>query len=98
MVRPVSQVVDSQNVMLDRNGHKPRAERQNLIETQEQHSLQIRKALAKSDRVDLLEVSFPDLVADPGPIVERLAAFLPGRFTPSPAVAAAVKPRLFRNR
>lgn len=98
MVRPVAQVVDSQKVMLDRHGQQPRAERQHLIDTQEEHSRQMRQALAKSERVDLLEVSFPDLVAEPGPVVERLAAFLPGRFTPSPAVAAAVKPKLFRNR
>ena len=51
-----------------------------------------------SDRVTLLEVSYPDLVADPGPPIEKLAALLPGRFTPSPAVAACVKPALHRNR
>lgn len=52
----------------------------------------------KSERVTLLEVSFPDLVADPGAVVARLAELLPGRFTPGPAVAACVKPALFRNR
>ena len=98
MVRPTSQVVDSQWAMLDRQGQKPRSERQHLIETQEHHSRQIRKVLGGSDRVELLEISYPELVADPGPILERLAAFLPGRFVPSPAVAACVKPQLFRNR
>ena len=31
-------------------------------------------------------------------VIEKLAALLPGRFTPSPAVAACVKPALDRNR
>jgi hypothetical protein len=48
--------------------------------------------------VELLEISYPDLVADPGPVNEQLAKFLPERFKPSDAVAACIKPKLFRNR
>jgi tetratricopeptide (TPR) repeat protein len=98
MVRPVEQVVESQWTMLARQGQNPKSEKQHLIEVQEHHSRQVREALAASDRVTLLEVSYPDLVADPGPVIERLAALLPGRFTPAPAVAACVKPELHRNR
>ena len=94
----LEQVVDSQWTMLGRRGQSPRSEKQHLIEVQEQHSRQIRQALAASDRVTLLEVSYPDLVADPAPVIEKLAALLPGRFSPSPAVAACVKPTLYRNR
>jgi hypothetical protein len=65
---------------------------------QEAHSRQIRQILGKSDRVELLEISYPDLVADPGPVIEQLAKFLPERFKPSDAVAACIKPKLFRNR
>jgi predicted Zn-dependent protease len=98
MVRPTTQVVDSQLVMLDRQGQRARSEKQHLIDVQESHSLHIRKVLGKSDRVELLEVSYPDLVADPEPIIAQLESFLPGRFKPSVAVAACVKPTLFRNR
>jgi tetratricopeptide (TPR) repeat protein len=98
MVRPTEQVVDSQWTMLGRRGQSPRSEKRHLVEVQEQHSRQIRKALAASDRATLLEVSYPDLVADPAPVIEQLAALLPGRFTPAPAVAACVKPALHRNR
>jgi hypothetical protein len=98
MVRPVEQVVDSQWAMLARQGQVSRSERRHLIEVQEHHSRQIRDALAASDRVTLLEVSYPDLVADPEPAIARLAELLPGRFHPSPAVAACVKPSLHRNR
>ena len=54
--------------------------------------------LGKSDRVTLVEVSYPELVADPGPVIAKLAEVLPGRFQPGPAVAACVRPKLFRNR
>jgi hypothetical protein len=98
MVRPTTQVVDSQLVMLDRQGQKARSEKQHLIDVQEAHSRQIRQVLSKSDRVDLLEVSYPDLVADPGPVIEQLEKFLPGAFKPSATVNSCVKPKLFRNR
>ncbi|MCX7275184.1 MAG: hypothetical protein NTV19_18930, partial [Burkholderiales bacterium] len=64
----------------------------------EHHSRHMREVLAASDRVTLVEVSYPDLVADPGPVIERLAALLPGRFRPGPEVAACIRPQLFRNR
>jgi len=98
MVRPTQQVVDSQLVMLDRQGQKARSEKQHLIEVQESHSRQIRQAISKSDRADLLEVSYPDLVADPQAIIEQLEKFLGSRFQKSPAVVVCVKPKLFRNR
>lgn len=98
MVRPTTQVVDSQLVMLDRQGQKARSEKQHLIDVQEGHSRQIRQILAKSDRVDLLEVSYPDLVADPGPVIEQLKVFLGESFQYSELISACVKPKLFRNR
>ncbi len=98
MVRPTEQVVDSQWAMLARQGQNPKSEKHHLIEVQDHHSRQIRRALAASDRVTLLEVSYPDLIADPAAVIAKLAELLPGRFTPSPAVAACVKPALHRNR
>ncbi len=98
MVRPVEQVVDSQWAMLARQGQTPRSDREHLIQVQERHSRDIRATLAQSDRVQLVEVSYPDLVSDPGPVIARLAEVLSGRFQPSPAVAACIKPSLYRNR
>ena len=98
MVRPTEQVVDSQWAMLARKGTQPKSEKKHLIEVQEHHSQQIRAVLEKSERVTLLEVSFPDLVADAEPVIAKLAKLLPGRFTPGPAVTACVKPALYRNR
>lgn len=98
MVRPPEQVVDSQWAMLARRGRTPRSERQHLIETQRNHSRQIREVLRKSPRVRLYEVFYPDLIADPAPVIARLAELLPDRFRAGPEVAACVKPALFRNR
>ena len=98
MVRPTEQVVDSQWAMLARKGTQPKSEKKHLIEVQEHHSQQIRAVLEKSERVTLLEVSFPDLVADAEPVIAKLVELLPGRFTPGPAATACVKPQLFRNR
>jgi hypothetical protein len=78
--------------------HKARSEKQHLIEVQDAHSRQIRQVLSQSERADLLEVSYPDLVLDPQPVIEQLERFLGSRFRASPAVSACVKPKLFRNR
>lgn len=98
MVRPTAQVVDSQLAMLDRQRQKPRSEKQHLIDVQEAHSRQIRYVLGNSDRVELLEISYPELVTDPEPVLLRLETFFKGRFKASPAASACVKPELFRNR
>jgi hypothetical protein len=56
----------------------------------------------ESDRPDRnhggLEISFPDLVANPHPILEQLADFLGDAFTLGPKVEACIKPALHRNR
>ncbi len=98
MTRPVEQVVDSQWAMLARQGKQPRSEKQHLIETQEHHSRRIREVLAASDRVELMEIDFPQLVADPQPVLATLAEFLGAAFTNGPEVAACVKPQLHRQR
>jgi hypothetical protein len=98
MVRPTAQVVDSQWVMLDRQGQKARSEKKHLIEVQEAHSKHIREVLRTSDRVDLLEVSYPDLVSNPDPIIQQLVEFLGDRFEACESVSRCVKPQLFRNR
>jgi len=98
MTRPVEQVVASQWTMLARNGRRPKSEKEHLIRVQREHSAQILAALRRSDRVQVLEIAYPALVADPIPLIAQLAAFLPGRFQPGPAVSACVQPKLHRHR
>ncbi len=98
MVRPTAQVVDSQWAMLARQGKMPKSEKQHLIETQEHHSRQIREVLKKSDRVELLEINYPALIANPQPILNELKEFLGEKFLLSPQVEACIKPTLHRHR
>jgi len=42
-----------------------------LVEALEQHSKNIRSVFAGSDRVGLLEVSYPDLVTDPQRMIDE---------------------------
>jgi hypothetical protein len=73
-------------------------DKQRMAEALEQHSKNIRGVFAGSDRVGLLEVSYPDLVGDPAREIEKIASFLGDRFTPGQAVTACVKPGLHRQR
>ena len=98
MVRPVAQVVDSQWAMLARQGKQPRSEKKHLTETQDHHSRQIREVLKKSDRVALLEVDYPELVAEPEKVIARIADFLGDSFKNGPQVLACVQPKLQRQR
>jgi predicted AlkP superfamily phosphohydrolase/phosphomutase/tetratricopeptide (TPR) repeat protein len=65
MRRPVAQVVDSQWRMLANQGMKPKSEKAHLIATQETHVAQLLATLRQSPRIQLMEVDFPALVADP---------------------------------
>jgi hypothetical protein len=98
MTRPVEQVVASQWAMLEHTGQKPRSEKDHLIAVQRQHSENILQILKRSKQVEVLEISYPELVADPEPAIQAIADFLPGVFSAGPAVRAAVKPALFRHR
>lgn len=98
MTRPVEQVVDSQWAMLERLGLKPKSEKQHLIDVQRRHSRQIIETLQRSACVELLCINYPELIANPGPVMDQLASFLPGLFHPGPQVAACVKSQLYRHR
>ena len=98
MARPVEQVVESQWAMLARQGKLPGSDKQRMAGAMEQHRQSIRKVFANSDRVAFLEISYPDLVRDPLPVIGELARFLGDRFTPGQAVMACIKPGLHRQR
>jgi hypothetical protein len=99
MKRPVEQVVDSQWKMLEHHGQQPKSEKAHLIATQETHVAQVLATLRQSPRVDLLEVDFPALVADPLAQLPQIREFLGGALSAELEVmAAAVRPELFHHR
>jgi tetratricopeptide (TPR) repeat protein len=98
MTRPIAQVVESQWTMLARQGKPPELDKQRMAVAMEQHSQQVRQIFAASSRVELLEVSYADLVANPQPLIDDLAKFLGDAFTPGPAVRSCIRPQLHRQR
>lgn len=98
MTRPIAQVVESQWTMLARQGKPPGLDKQRMAVAMAQHSQHIRQTFAASSRVELLEVSYTDLVANPQPLIDELAKFLGTPFTPGPAVLSRIRPQLHRQR
>ena len=76
MKRPVEEIVASQWTMLARNGHKPRSERQHLIQTQQTHLDQTLARLRQHKNVELLEIDYSELVANPAKQIPALQDFL----------------------
>ena len=99
MTRPVAEIVTSQARMLGRRGQSPRATASHLEQTQQEHASQCLRMLHASPRAEILEVPYPDLIADPAAWAARIAAFLgPDRLPAAGSMAAAVRPELHRNR
>lgn len=99
MTRPVEQVVDSQWQMLARSGQQPKSEKAHLIATQEKHVAQLLATPHQSPQIELLEVDFPNLVANPlaclPPIREFLGDSLAGDLE---TLAAVINPQLLHHR
>jgi predicted AlkP superfamily phosphohydrolase/phosphomutase/tetratricopeptide (TPR) repeat protein len=99
MRRPIEEVVTSQWKMLENRGALPKSERAHLTATQETHVSRTLERLRENESIDLLEVSLPELVADPDAQIDRVREFLGPSITRDRlAMAAAVRPELYRNR
>jgi hypothetical protein len=99
MRRPVEEVVASQWKMLERQGRNPKSERDHLIAAQTTHQEQVLNTLRTSQRVDLLEIDFHQLINNPPVVIARVAGFLGPAFQCElGGLAAVVKPELHRNR
>lgn len=99
MKRPVGEVVESQWKMLANRGEKPKAEKGHLVAGQEAHVSQVLARLRLNERVDLLEIDYPQLVLDPLPVVSRIREFLGDAVEgDADAMASVVRPGLYRNR
>ncbi len=99
MRRPVGEVVASQWKMLANRGELPKSEKSHLIASQETHVEQMIGRLRASERVELLEIDYPKLVADPVPEIDRIREFLGASIqTDAATMSEAVRPDLYRNR
>ena len=98
MKRPVEEIVDSQWTMLARQGQKPRAEKEHLIQTQQTHIIQTLAELRQHPNIQLLEIDYPELVATPNSQLPALQAFL-GNSIPHPeSLTTPINPKLHRNK
>lgn len=100
MNRPVEQVAASQQKMVQHRGTDGAAlDSTALAASLADHRDKVLTWLRRHPRVELLEVDYPALIADPASWVENIAAFLGPELLPHPKqMTAAVKPALFRNR
>lgn len=96
--RPVDEVIASQERMRHHRGESaapdPDGLRKALLKLHHE-SLDL---LRRTTEVEFIEAPFPGIVADPDVWAARLAAFLSLPDHAVPAMAAAVRPALYRNR
>jgi hypothetical protein len=99
MRRPIEEIVRSQLEMLRRAGQPPATDPAALASKQLEGLEKILALLRSSDRVELLEIDYPALVADPAPACNRLAEFLGSKILPHPEkMPAAIEAGLHRQR
>lgn len=99
MRRPIDQIVNSQLAMLQRADRKPATDPSALATQQLQNLEKILTLLRASDRVQLLEIDYPSLVADPTPACTSIAAFLGPQTLPHPhKMPATIQPNLHRQK
>jgi predicted AlkP superfamily phosphohydrolase/phosphomutase/tetratricopeptide (TPR) repeat protein len=101
MLRPVPEIVRSQQRMIEINGRSPRAEAAHLEKIQTEHRDAVLAKLRTIKTVDLLEVNYPDMIAAPEVEAARVIEFLGNTHLTDASVekmAASVNPKLYRQR
>ena len=98
MTRPITEVVASQKKMIDRRRTRgANMTPDKLAEALIQHRDTVLRGLTTLPNFDVLEIDYPQLVAEPTEWVEKVNEFLGGKLNAA-AMAACVKPSLHRNR
>jgi hypothetical protein len=100
MMRPIREVVASQQAMTGRLGTKgANLEPEQLERGLRAHREEIRRWGSTTPDVEWLEVSYPDLVRDPEPSIAKLIEFLGNDLLPTAkAMITVVDPALHRRR
>ena len=98
MMRPVEEIDASQALMRARRGEEDSdVDLTKRIELLERHRSNVLLTLLNQPRFDVLEVDFPELVADPAETIARLETFL-HRNLDTAKMTARVRPDLHRNK
>ena len=98
MSRPIEEVVASQEKMIDRRKTRgANLSTEKLSQTLVEHRGTILHGMRRSPNFEVLEVHYPDLIANPMALARRVNDFLGGNLDVT-AMAACVKPALHRNR
>lgn len=97
MERRLGQILASQRKMLERRGAGNDLDDAAVRASFERHLRDVRAWLATRRNFETLRVDYEEMVADPGTMAGRVAAFLGGGLDAA-AMAQVVRPDLFRNR
>ena len=100
MLRPIAEVVASQQAMTTRLGTKgAQLESAQLERGLRAHREEMRKWAATMPHIDWLEIDYPALIRDPAPALSRLVEFLGrDRLPNEKAMVAVVDPSLHRRK
>jgi hypothetical protein len=96
MERDLDEMLDSQEAMLQRRA-RAAGPREEIKRAFEKHLERLREWLVEQPNMEVLYVTYSDLIKGPDDQSQRVSAFLSGKTDPK-AMAAAVDPSLYRNR
>jgi hypothetical protein len=97
MRRDLSEVIASQNKMLDRRGESSINDHEMMAEAYRNHLAAVKILVRNRPNFEMLEVRYDQAVKDPGGAVKATNAFLGGTLDET-AMRAAVDAELYRNR
>ena len=97
MQREMAEVLASQQKMLQRRGETDIGDDSVMAQMFEEHLTQVRRWLQNQPNIELLDVHYNQLVADPQPAVRLINAFFDQTLGEA-QMLAAIDPALYRNR
>ena len=99
MGRPIDEVVESQEKMIDRLGTQGATlDSEQLRRGLSAHRTEVRNWLKSAPHVDVIEIDYPSLVQDPLPQLARIVEFLGADRLPKPSeMAKVIDPSLHRK-
>ncbi|MDG2013357.1 MAG: tetratricopeptide repeat protein [Pirellulaceae bacterium] len=101
MNRPIEEVVASQTKMLERVGTQATEDESRDLMRKEmlRHRMQARRRVEANPRVEVLDIDYPSLIANPVETSQLVAEFLGSdRITNPEAMSAVVDPSLYRQK